>query len=262
MEIKKFKNAIGYVRVSTAGQAADDKFGIEAQKKEILAYANKNGYNIVEWFSDEESGASDDRPHWNEILYGEEITNPPFEAVIVYKYDRVSRNMKLYFHYLYTLEKRNIKLVSVTEDFDGNEDLANIYRALLQFVAEQERKNIALRTGNGRKIKAAAGGYSGGRAPYGYEIRNGQLAINDDEAAVVRIIFSMKGKMPILRIAEWLNDNGHKTRSGGHFYASSVKAILENEQTYRGMYRYGRGKDKVDVPWVKGVHKPILKEED
>ena len=39
----EFKNAIGYIRVSTEAQAADDKYGIEAQKEKILAYANDNG---------------------------------------------------------------------------------------------------------------------------------------------------------------------------------------------------------------------------
>lgn len=257
MHITEFKNAIGYIRVSTEGQAADDKFGIEAQKEKILSYANQNGYNIVEWFCDEMSGTSDERPELNKILYSDNITNPPFEAVIAFKSDRVARDTKLYFYYLYVLEKRNIKLLSAQENFPEG-DFANIYRALMLFVAEQERKNIALRTGNGRKIKAAAGGYSGGRAPFGYKIENGQLIVNEEEAEVVREIFSMRDTMPMIRIAEVLNDNGMKTRTGGHFYASSIKAILENEQTYRGMYRYGRGKDKKDVPWVKGVHDPIL----
>lgn len=259
MNIKEFRNAIGYVRVSTDGQAADDKFGIEAQKEKILSYANEHGYNIVEWFCDEMSGTRDDRPELNKILYGENITNPPFEAVIAFKSDRVARDTKLYFYYLYVLEKRNIKLLSTQENFPEG-DFANIYRALMLFVAEQERKNIALRTGNGRKIKAAAGGYSGGRAPFGYKIQNGQMAINEEEAEIVKMIFAKKGKMPVLRIAEWLNDNGIRTRSGGYFYASSVKAILENEPTYRGMYRYGRGNEKKEVPWVKGIHDPILKE--
>lgn len=261
MEIKEFKNAIGYIRVSTEGQAADDKFGIEAQKEKILSYANDQGYNVVEWFCDEMSGTSDDRPELNKILYGENITNPPFEAVIAFKSDRVARDTKLYFYYLYVLEKRNIKLLSTQENFPEG-DFANIYRALMLFVAEQERKNIALRTGNGRKIKAAAGGYSGGRAPYGYKIQNGQMIIDEEEASVVKLIFEKKYTMPMIRVADWLNDNGYRTRTGGHFYASSIKAIIENEQTYRGMYRYGRGKEKKDVPWVKGVHEPILKEED
>ena len=55
--MQTFKNAIGYVRVSTEQQAKDDKFGIDVQKQAILLYANTNGYNIVDWKIDEISGA-------------------------------------------------------------------------------------------------------------------------------------------------------------------------------------------------------------
>ena len=138
--MNKFKNAIGYIRVSTERQADDDKFGIEVQKQAILLYANDNGYNIVDWKIDEISGAKDDRPALNEILYGDNVTNPPYEAVIVFKNDRLARDTKLYFYYLYVLEKKNIKLLSTQESFAEGNEFANIYRALLQFVAEQERK--------------------------------------------------------------------------------------------------------------------------
>lgn len=256
------KKAIGYIRVSTESQAGDDRYGVSAQRSAIEKYASDNGYEIVLWYEDEMSGASDERPEWNKILYGDDVSNPPYEAVIVFKNDRVARDTKLYFYYLYTLEKRNVKLLSTQESFVEGSEFANIYRALLQFVAEQERKNIATRTGNGRKVKASAGGYSGGRAPYGYRVENGCLVIDEQEAEIVRTIFSMSKEKPMLRVAEWLTDNGYKTRSGGHFYASHIKAILGNEPTYRGMYRYGRGKDNKDVPWVKGVHEPILKDEN
>ena len=258
MEINKLKNAIGYIRVSTEGQAGDDKFGIEAQKQSILFYADANGYCIVDWKIDEISGAKDERPALDEILYGDNISNPPIEAVIVFKNDRLARNTKLYFYYLYVLEKKNIQLLSTKEDFDEGNDFTNIYRSLLQFVAEQERKNIALRTGQGRALKASCGGYSGGKAPYGYKVERGRLVINIEEANVVRKIFDLKDQMPMLKIAEYLNDNGEKSRSGGKFYASNIKTIIENEPLYHGMYRYGRGKDKKDVPWVQGVHEPIL----
>ena len=94
--ITKFKNAIGYIRVSTEQQASDDKYGIDVQKQAILLYANENGYSIVDWKVDEVSGAKDDRTALNEILYGD-ITNPPFEAVIIFKNDRLARDTKLYF---------------------------------------------------------------------------------------------------------------------------------------------------------------------
>lgn len=258
MNITKLKNAIGYIRVSTEGQAKDDKFGIEAQKQAILVYANDNGYCIVDWKIDEVSGAKDERPALEEILYGDNIGNPPIEAVIVFKNDRLARNTKLYFYYLYVLEKKNIQLLSTREEFDEGNDFTNIYRSLLQFVAEQERKNIAIRTGQGRALKASCGGYSGGRSPYGYKIEKGRLIINEEEAAIVREIFELKNNLPMLRIAEQLNNEGRRTRSNGNFYASNIKAIIENEPLYRGMYRYGRGKEKKDVPWVQGVHQPIL----
>lgn len=250
-----FKNAIGYIRVSTEQQAGDDKFGVDAQKQEILLYANANGYNIVDWKIDEISGVKDDRPALNEILYGENITNPPFEAVIVFKNDRLARDTKLYFYYLYTLEKRNIKLLSTKEEFAEGSEFANIYRALLQFVAEQERKNIALRTSKGRSIKASCGGYSGGRCPYGYSVKSGVLVINEDERPIVELIFEEKAKgTSMLAMVEVLATKGYTTRKKQIFQVSTIKSIILNEPFYRGLYKYGK-----EMNWVKGVHEPILR---
>ena len=254
--MKTFKNAVGYIRVSTKQQAEEEKYGIDVQKQAILLYANDNGYNIVDWKVDEISGAKDDRPALNDILYGD-VTNPPFEAVIIFKNDRLARDTKLYFYYLYTLEKKNIKLLSVKEEFAEGGELANIYMALLQFVAEQERKNIALRTSKGRSIKAQCGGYSGGRCPYGYKVENGRLIINEEEKPIVEFIFEKKAEgVPMLTMVDLLAEQGYKTRKGRSFQVSTIKSIITNEPLYRGMYKYGK-----EMNWVKGVHEPILKGE-
>lgn len=255
--MQTFKNAIGYIRVSTEQQAKDEKYGIDVQKQAILLYANENGYNIIDWKIDEISGAKDDRPALNEILYGDNITNPPFEAVIVFKNDRLARDTKLYFYYLYTLEKKNIKLFSTKEEFNEGNDFANIYRALLQFVAEQERKNIALRTSKGRSIKASCGGYAGGRCPYGYKVENGRLVINEDERPIVEYVFKrIDENTPMLTVSDELNDLGYRTRKGTRFQNTSVRSIVKNRPLYEGMYKYGK-----TMNWVKGVHEPILKSE-
>ena len=252
MEVKK-KKAIGYIRVSTEAQANDDKYGVDVQKHEIETYANEHGYEIVEWKQDEMSGAKDDRPVWSEILYGD-CYNPPVQAVIVFKNDRVARDTKLYFYYLYTLEKKNIKLLSTQETFEEGSEFANIYRSLMLFVAEQERKNIALRTSKGRSMKAACGGYAGGRAPYGYKVVNGQLEINDEEVGIVKTVFEERAKgMSMQKIVIRLFEAGYRTRNGSMFVASSIKSILDNEMVYKGYYKYGK-----DADWVKGVHQPIL----
>ena len=246
--------AIGYMRVSTKGQADDDKYGIEVQRKAIEEYASANGYEVIEWIEDEGSGASDDREGLRKIM--NETYNPPIEAVIVFKNDRIARDTKMYFYYLYSLEKRNVKLISTKEEFAEGSEFANIYRALLQFVAEQERRNIALRTGRGRESKATYGGYSGGRAPYGYKAESGRLVVVEEERELIEYIFAEHDKgVPMLTIADNLRDMGKKTRKGTHFQAATIKSILSNRPLYEGKYKYG------NMEWVQGVHEAILKGE-
>lgn len=244
--------AIGYLRCSTSEQ--DEKFGKVAQRNAIREYATQHGYEIVAWNEDTISGVSDERPELNKILYGDDVVNPPFEAVIVFKSDRLARDTKLYFYYLYLLEKKGVKLISVEEDFGGDEAFANIYRSMMLFVAEQERKNIALRTSHGRKIKACAGGYAGGRAPYGYGVKDGQLVIVENEAQLVKEIFSLyDDNVSQTEIANYFNSKGWKTRQGHNWSQPLIVPILRKRKFYQGYYKYGK-----DATWVKGVHTPIL----
>lgn len=249
------KNAIGYIRLSTEAQAMDDRYSIESQKQAIKAYATENNYTVVSWLIDTISGVKDNRPEFDKILY-----SPPegIKAVIVFKNDRIARDTKLYFYYFYTLEKKNIKLLSTEEHFSEGDDFANVYRSLLMFVAEQERRNIALRTSKGRSIKAQCGGYSGGRIPYGYRVVDGVLTIDDEEKPIVQKIFEeIDNGTPMLAITEILEKAGFETRKRRRFQVSTIKSIISNRPLYEGSYKYGK-----EMDWVKGVHKPILKKED
>jgi Resolvase, N terminal domain len=53
------KRAFSYVRVSSAGQSAEDRDGIPRQKEAIRKYAATNGIRIVRWFEDSVSGKKD-----------------------------------------------------------------------------------------------------------------------------------------------------------------------------------------------------------
>lgn len=248
------KKALGYLRVSTEEQAEDDKYGIDVQKQSITRYASENDYDIVLWLTDKISGAKDNRPELDKILYKPDEL-PEHEAVIVFKNDRVARDTKLYFYYFYTLEKRNVKLLSTEEHFSEGDDFANIYRSLLMFVAEQERKNIALRTGKGRSLKAKCGGYAGGNKPYGYKAVDGVLTIDPEEKPIVETIFIEYdfNHSTFADICEVLAEKGYHTRKGKRFQPSTVRGIIENRPFYEGKYKYG------DSDWVQGVHTPILK---
>lgn len=247
------KRAVGYIRVSTDVQASEDRFGIEAQKEQIMDYARKNDFEILEWFIDEGvSGVKESRPAFDRILYGD-VENPPVEYVIVAKSDRIARDIKLYFYYKQLLYQKNIKLISVSEDFGEMGAFAGILEAFVLFVAEQERINITRRTSAGRAVKAIKGGYAGGQPPYGYKVENKQLVIVPEEAEAVRDIFKMHEEGHTLQqIADEMNRRGLKTHRGGIFRTSTIQTILNNRKTYEGYYKYGNS------DWVVGQHTPIL----
>lgn len=250
------ENVVAYCRVSTDAQAGEDAFGIDAQKKIVMEYCAAHGMQISEWYIDEgESGVKESRPALDSLLFGE-IKNPPVKAVIVPKSDRVARDIKLYFYYMMLLEKKGIHLISATEEVVNDDTgLGNVYKALMLFVAEQERNNITKRTSGGRAVKAARGGYSGGRPPYGYKTMNGNLVVVKEEAAIIRRIFEMKdGGMTYVEICDVLNGEGLTNRSGTKFSPSTLQVILGNRPLYEGMYKYGKTNE-----WVQGQHEPILK---
>ena len=248
------KNVVAYCRVSTDAQAGEDRFGLDAQKEQIMAYCAANDMQISAWYVDEgESGAKESRPELDKLLFGE-IQNPPVEAVIVYKSDRIARSIKLYYYYMMLLEKKGMQLLSATEQIVNDETgLGDVYKSLMLFVAEQERKNITKRTSSGRRVKAARGGYSGGRPPYGYVVKDGGLVIEPTEAETVRLIFEMRDSGATLQeITDELNRRGRVTKRGKRFAISTVQTIVGNRPVYEGMYRYGGG------DWVEGQHEGIL----
>lgn len=120
-------------------------------------------------------------------------------------------------------------------------------------IAELEISILKARTEEGRKNKVRNGGYAGGKPPIGYKAVDGKLEIVPEEAEIVRLVFELRENGgTLMGIAEELNKRGYRTKKGGNFLHSAVQTILNNEDTYRGHYKYGKGS-------VENQHEPILK---
>lgn len=225
------KKAIGYIRRSTTGQA--DNYSKDGQKEDILEFARQNDYEIIEWKEDLISGATESRPAFDEILNG----NMDAEAVIVAKLDRLSRDTNIYFYFKYKLKSKGMELISANsqEDFGGLGIFAPVIETLIAVMAEQERERINQRMTSGRDIKSKQGGYSGGKAPYGYKAVDGELVINEKESENVKRIFELReGGMSLRKIAS----NVDYGRNGKEMTAGTIKSILDNEEFYKGIYSY------------------------
>lgn len=239
--MKREHKAVAYIRVSTEQQA--DKYGIDAQKTAILDYAKTHNLEVIRFYEEVGSGAKE-REVLETLCLGTEGQRTDFDTVIVFKTDRIARETKLYFYYLYLLEKQGIKLLSTVEEYDEDSAIANIYLSILQFVAEQERKNITMRTSNGKREKAKEGGFCGGRVPFGYMTKGKELVPHPIESRYVKMVFTcLDGGMSLRATSDFVNANGGLNRQGQPFTMATVRSIRDNRRLYEGFYQYSNQKE-------------------
>ena len=153
--------------------------------------------------------------------------------------------------------------------------------SVLSAVAEIERENIRIQTMEGRIQKAREGKWNGGFAPYGYNLVDGKLIINEDEAEAIRIIFDkyVNTNMGSTGVSKYLENHGiskiaRKNGKNPLFDANLIRKILKNP-VYCGKIAYGRRKtEKVhgtrneyrivehdDYLLVDGLHEAIVSTE-
>ena len=234
---------LAYCRVSTENQK--DEKTIELQVESLLKYASKNNIEIIGWFKDDGvSGALENRPELLRMMKCLK-DSPDVAGVLIYKLDRLARDLYIQELILRELNKLNKKLISVLEpNLNDDDAFRTVFRQVLGAFSQFEKSMINLRLKNGKHSAVAKGKWPGGFV-FGYRSVNGQLKVNEPEAQIVREIFHMKKKqrMHLSCIAAYLNSNGIKTRLRGRWHASTVKSILENP-IYRGKIRFG-GKEYV-----------------
>jgi site-specific DNA recombinase len=232
--------AAGYIRVSTEEQAAHGH-GLEAQERAIRAFAESQGYELVDVVSDPAvSGATRpaERPGFAKLI--ELAAAGAFGVLLVWKFDRLARQIVYAVTAVNELSERfGVVIRSVTEPIDTATPMGRTIFAVLAGMAEQERQAITERTWSGRREKASRGGFAGGSAPLGYA-RNleGGLQIVATEARAVRRIFALRkqGKTQ-QQIADTLNSEGIPTKRAKRWRQGQVAYILDNPK-YAGNIEY------------------------
>ncbi|WP_146553785.1 recombinase family protein [Rummeliibacillus sp. SL167] len=265
MEISKV--AI-YARVSTEEQAKEG-FSIAAQLQTLRQYAQVYNWEIVDEYVDEGiSGKSvKGRPEMKRLI--RDVENERFDAVLVWKISRLSRNMLETLMLLDKFEKYNVKFISYSENFDTSSPIGRLVLQIMASIAEMERNTLAENVKLGMKQRALEGRWNGG-VVFGYDTVKKELVINEKEAEVVQLIFHMYANGKGLRaISNHLNKAGYKTKRNRYFSINGVAQILDNV-IYIGKISWlkfenwdsKRRKGKKPNPiLVEGKHEPIISDE-
>lgn len=237
-----------YTRVSTAMQT--DGYSLDAQKARMKAFADFNDYEIVGTYEDAgKSGKSiEGRLEFNRMMEDIKSGKDGVSFVLVFKLSRFGRNAADVLSTLQVMQDFGVNLICVEDGIDSSKDAGKLMISVLSAVAEIERENIRVQTMEGRIQKAREGKWNGGFAPYGYQLVDGELQINEEEAAAIRVIFEQYVTTDIGAngVAKYLENHGiHKIqRQNGKnplFDAHLVRLILKNP-VYCGKIAYGRRK--------------------
>lgn len=262
------KKAAIYIRVSTHWQI--DKDSLKVQRRELIAYAEMV-LGITDYAIFEDPGYSaknTDRPDYQAMM--DRIRTGEFTHLIVWKIDRISRNLLDFASMYEELKKLGVTFVSKNEQFDTSNAIGEAMLKIILVFAELERQMTSERVTAVMLSRANNGQWNGGKVPYGYvrDKENHTFEIVDHEAKVIQKMAELYEQyQSLLYVAKYMNNAGVPTKTGKEWTPTTVRTMLTNPW-YIGHYVYnvhsgGKGIEKrSEDEWitVEDHHPPILDE--
>jgi DNA invertase Pin-like site-specific DNA recombinase len=223
---------VGYVRVSTKGQA-EDGLGLAVQEKTIRAWVRANHHRLLRMFRDEGVSGSngvEEREALPEAL--NLIASGQAGGLVVARLDRLARNLTVQEAILARVWAAGgqvfaADLGEVARD-DPDDPMRTALRQMVGVFSQLERSMITARLRAGRRLKADRGGFAGfGSPPFGYRAVGGDLVPDEVEQEALALIRSLHSEGRSLRgIADTLEASGYRPRRGERWHPESVRRIV------------------------------------
>jgi site-specific DNA recombinase len=264
-----------YARVST--QMDSQKTSIDNQIDLFRRYAFDKGWQIVETYTDKQSGTKSNRPGLKRMI--EDGKAGKYDVILAKELSRLARNGKLSYDLRDTCQQNNIDIVCLDNSINTiSGDVGNF--GLFAWLYENESASTSRRNKAARLSKARNGFFIGSVPPYGYSINKGKLEIREDNTPeIVRRIYTEylqgKGMDSIARdlTAESVqtpSQAARKSNASPLWHASTIKKILNN-QHYCGDLVQNKTEtisvttNKRKVPEkatiIEATHEPIISKE-
>lgn len=214
---------------------------IEMCKQYIKLHFGKDALNRIVIYEDIGfSGGNLNRPDFRRMMLNAKTGK--IESIIVYRLDRISRNISDFSGLINELSDLEINFISIKEQFDTATPMGRAMMYISSVFSQLERETIAERIKDNMHELAKTGIWLGGVTPTGYRsMRNEKTSSNGNiksfnfldivpyEAETVKKIFDIYLSYNSLKMVEnKLNDLNIKTKNNKPFSRFSIKAILTN----------------------------------
>ncbi len=246
VKTKTFRCA-AYCRKSVTEGLEQDFNSLDAQREACEAYVTSQkaeGWTCLPDHYDDGgfSGGTLERPALDRLL--SDIAAGQVDCVVVYKVDRLSRSLLDFSRLVEVFDQYNVSFVSVTQPINTADSTGRLMLNILLSFAQFERETIADRTRDKMSAARRRGKWTGGIPVLGYDVDDKKLVVNEDEAPLVREMFSLyQTHRSLSKVAAELQRRGWTTKSwvtkkgkhhaGGAFSKSTLARHLANV-TYIG----------------------------
>jgi site-specific DNA recombinase len=189
--VKPVRCAI-YTRVSTEHGLDQEFNSLDAQYEAASAYIKSQahaGWTLVRARYDDGgySGGSTERPDLQRLL--DDIQARKIDVIVVYKVDRLTRSLADFAKLVELFDARGVSFVSVTQQFNTTTSMGRLTLNVLLSFAQFEREVTSERIRDKIAASKRKGLWVGGTLPLGYEMKDGRIAVVEEEAELVRAIF-------------------------------------------------------------------------
>lgn len=191
------------------------------------------------------SGGSLNRPALQQLL--QDVRCGIINRVIIYKIDRLTREIRDFFKILDVFEQYKVEFVSVKESqyYNTTTAIGRLMVNMFLVFAQFERENAGDRIRDKIANSKAKGIWMGGCPPLGYDIGDRNLVVNETEAALIRFIYTKFCETHSLAdTTVAVNNAGYRTKyyvtrqgrkiGNKKFSTKSIQRLLQNP-LYKGM---------------------------
>ena len=186
------------------------------------------------------SGGNLHRPDFKRMM--EEVRHHRFKAIVVYRLDRISRNISDFTGLIDELTKLDVSFVSIKEQFDTSTPMGRAMMFIISVFSQLERETIAERIRDNMHELAKTGRWLGGNAPTGFcseavskvtvdgkTRKSFKLVPIPEEADIAKLIFDLyTEKDSLTEVEAELLRRKIKTKQGKNFTRFAIKGILQN----------------------------------
>ncbi|QIK58206.1 recombinase family protein [Erysipelothrix sp. HDW6A] len=229
-----------YCRVSTDDQA-EKGYNLREQEKRIdqyiKAYDDEFKEEVIKYIDDGFSAKNLKRREMSMLL--QDIQDGLISKVVIHNLDRLTRSMKDLITLIELFEEYDVQLFSLKEKIDTKTAIGRFFVSFIILMAQWEREAISERTIRALDQSAFEGNWVHGKPPFGYDLIDKKLMINENEAIMVEEIYNQYyfKELAINAIFHFMRCN-HNTFNFDWTY-DRIKIVLNNE-IYTGTYRNKR----------------------